>query len=163
MAAIAVVRVSGFRIGGASHTQVYDLTWQIYWQYMEGCIACIMASMAAFRSLFVANNSRVAEKNEHGPSDSMRQKLVQKFKRSRSKAAWEAMPEDEDKLPAIPSATLSGVKTFIRRNNRSVGTTTMVSALDVPEEDHEMGAMNNDQIYVNNNVEVSSNKVSLSL
>ena len=29
MATIALVRVSGFSIGGTSHTQVYDLTWQL--------------------------------------------------------------------------------------------------------------------------------------
>ena len=160
MATIAVVRVSGFKIGNTLHAQVYDLTWQIYWQYMEGCVACIMASVAAFRSLFVANNSRDAEKNKRGPSYSMRQRLVERIKRSRSKNSWEAMSGDEDKLPAIPSATLSGVRAFIRRNNRSAGMTTMVSALDHEVGDREMMHMSKDQIYVNDNVEVRSNRVS---
>lgn len=160
MATIAIIRVSGFTIGSASHTQVYDLTWQLYWQYMEGCVACIMASVAAFRSLFVASSSREAKNNERRPSYSMRLRLIERIKRSRSKNSWEAMSGDEDQLPAIPSATLSGVKTFIRRNNRSAEITTMVSALDPHEENREMGQLSKDQIYVNDNVEVSSNRVS---
>lgn len=160
MATIAIIRVSGFTIGSASHTQVYDLTWQLYWQYMEGCVACIMASVAAFRSLFVASSSREAKKNEQRPSYSMRLRLIERIKQSRSKNSWEAMSGDEDQLPAIPSATLSGVKTFIRRNNRSAGITTMVSALDPHEENREVGQLSKDQIYVNDNVEVSSNRVS---
>lgn len=159
MATIAIIRVSGFSIGSASHTQIYDLTWQLYWQYMEGCVACIMASVAAFRSLFIASSSREAEKKERGPSYSIRLRLIQKAKRSRSKNPWEAMSGDEDQLPAIPSATLSGVKTFIRRYNRSAGITTMVSALDPQEENRGVEQMSKDQIYVNDNVEISSNRV----
>lgn len=119
-----------------------------------------MASVAAFRLLFVANSSRAAEKIEQGPSHSMRKRLVQRMKRSRSNKSWEAMSGEEDKLPAIPSATLTGMKTFNRRNHRAGGTTTTVSNVDFPE-DHEMEPMSKHQIYVNDNVEVRSNRVSL--
>ena len=118
--------------------------------------------MAAFRSLFIANSSRAAEKHDHGPAYSMRQRLLQKMKGTRSKNSWEMVPGDEDKLPAIPSATLSRMKSFIRRNDRSDGTTTVVSALDLRKEDHEMRPMGESQIYVDDTVEVSSNQVSRS-
>ncbi len=160
MATIAIIRVSGFSIGSASHTQVYDLTWQLYWQYMEGCTACIMVFVAAFRSLFIASSFRDVEKKKRGPSYSIRLRLLQRIKSSRSKNSWEAMSGDEDQLSAIPSATLSGVKTFIRRNNRSAGITTMVSALDPQEENREVGQMSKNQIYIKDHVEVGSNRVS---
>jgi hypothetical protein len=70
------------------------------------------------------------------------------------------MSGDEDQLSTIPSTTLSGVKTFIRRNNRSAGITTMVSALDPQEENREVGQMSKDQIYINDHVKVGSNRVS---
>jgi hypothetical protein len=85
MATIAIIRVSGFSIGSASHTQVYDLTWQLYWQYMEGCTAYIMVSVAAFRSLFIASSFRDVEKKKRGPSYSIRLRLLQRIKSSRSK------------------------------------------------------------------------------
>lgn len=114
MAVAALTRAAGYRVHG-----VIDFTWEIFWQWMECGIAVIMGSAAAFRTLFVQD--QIKEKNK-GPSYSMRQRLMQRWKRS-----YELSLEDgEQNLPQIPSATLSGLRTFLRRNNRSAGATTFM-------------------------------------
>lgn len=133
MATVAVIRLSGFRVTNVSKDKVYDLTWQIYWQYMEGCIGCIMVSIATFRALFVTSKSNAAKKKNKGPSHSFRQHLGNRLKRSGVKDPWEVVSGDDEKLPAIPSATLLGMRTYIRRNNRSAGQTTEL--LTHPHED----------------------------
>ena len=146
MATIAIIRLSGFRATIVSKDKVYDLTWQIYWQYMEGCIGCIMASVATFRTLFAASNSNAAKKENRGPSYSFRQR-VEKRLRSGAKDPWEVVSGDDEEVPAIPSATLRGMRTFIRRNNRSAGQTTGLSTW-VHDDDHDESTIHADETKV---------------
>ena len=44
----AIIRIAGFKYMGLE-----DDTWQFYWQHAEGTIAVMMASITAFRTLFV--------------------------------------------------------------------------------------------------------------
>ena len=53
MATIALVRVN--RIHDAADI---DLVWQIFWQIMKNCIAFLMISITAFRTVFVDQNTR---------------------------------------------------------------------------------------------------------
>ena len=130
MAVVALTRISAYRLRG-----VIDLTWQIFWQHMEGCIALIMASLTIFRTAFVAVSSKRNEPEFRGPSYSMRMRLMTRFKRDRS--AELEKPENEEKLPSVPRATLTGIRTFIRRNQRLDGeTTVMRSEYDRLEEGH---------------------------
>lgn len=88
---------------------------------MEGCIALIMASVTTFRTAFVTVSSKRNEKKRKGPSYSMRQRLKAKLSRNRSDELekW----ADEEGLPTIPGATLTGMRNFVHRNNRPVGGT----------------------------------------
>ena len=53
MVCIALVRVSDFRIRGAE-----DITWDLYWVYMEAGVACIMSSVAVMRAALGIPGSR---------------------------------------------------------------------------------------------------------
>lgn len=107
MALIALVRVGGYRIQGK-----IDATWQLFWQYIEACIAIIMGSATAFRTLFVGGNSRKAPDKKL--SYSVRQRLMRK-----------TPPKDDCEdtngrhLPTVPSATLSGLRTFVHHQGRA--------------------------------------------
>lgn len=134
MVVVALTRISAYRLRG-----VIDLTWQIFWQYMEGCIALIMASLTTFRTAFIIVSSKRNEKKRKGPSYSMHQRLKAKLSRNRSDELekW----ANEEGLPTIPGATLTGMRTFIHRKNRPVGgTAEMRFEYDRLEEEHPKGA-----------------------
>jgi hypothetical protein len=118
MICVAFVRAAGFQIGG-----VADLTWSTYWVYMEACIACIMASITAMRTVFGSTGSRDPDPQRQRPSYSMRMLIMRKIRKS----GWDEV-ENTENLPEIPSATLSGMRTFIRRNHRTAGGTTVMQS-----------------------------------
>lgn len=125
-------------------------TWQYMWLYLEACIATIMASITAFRTLFVQRNS--ADKKQKAaaaaaavspPSgsyySSVREKLLRKMGRwKRLGGGWEEMSSGEragsdegsakggKDLPQVPSATMTGIRTFIYRNGRTVDEDSVV-------------------------------------
>ena len=103
MIVVAVVRMSGIRTA-----ESIDETWEVFWQCTEACIAVTMVSLTAFRSLFVANASS-REKKSKTP---YKERLWYPRKRSRES-------QDIESLPSVPSATLTGMRTFIRGNERS--------------------------------------------
>lgn len=103
---------------------MYDLTWQIYWQYVEACIGCIMASVSTFWTFFVTSNSDAARKKTQGLSYAFCQRLENKLRRSGAKDPWEGICGDDEELSAIPLATRLGMRTCICRNNPSTVQTT---------------------------------------
>ena len=106
MVCIAFVRAAGFRIGKAE-----DITWDLYWIYMEACIACIMASVTAMRTVFSEGSSR-RSKPRYDPSNTMKERMMRKI---RAKTPW--VEVDGHELPNIPSATLTGMRTYIHGND----------------------------------------------
>ena len=114
MAMIAIIRVS--KMKGSSNI---DLVWELFWQYIEAVVAVLMCSLTAFRTVFTTQQTSVA-KRQWQPSASWIQRM--KWKKSSEKSA----DADSDALPTIPKGTLSGLRTFIRRNNRSAAATTVL-------------------------------------
>ncbi|KAI9792801.1 MAG: hypothetical protein M1816_001533 [Peltula sp. TS41687] len=110
MVITAIVRISALRhtthaLGAA--IDAIDVTWKLFWQQVEACIAVLMVSFTAFRSIFMAESSKNRDK-EAKPWYSTRQRIL----RLRRKAASDE--QSENSLPAIPGATLTGMRTFIR-------------------------------------------------
>lgn len=122
MIIIAIIRISKMLLT----SYAADIIWVIFWQQAEACIAVIMASFSAFRSFFVARDSRRRE-------DQNRHRHWYMSKKNQMAAALRRrrlLPETEemDQLPDIPRATMTGMSTFIREgktNNES-----RVSSLD---------------------------------
>lgn len=134
MVVVALIRISAYGLRGN-----IDLTWQLFWLYMEACIALTMASVTTFRTVFITVSSKRNEKKHQRPSYSMRQRLVAKLG-GRSRPDELEKWENEEGLPTVPGATLTGMRTFIRRNNRTFGgTTEMRSEYDRLEEEHPKG------------------------
>ncbi|KAL8732664.1 MAG: hypothetical protein Q9166_002640 [cf. Caloplaca sp. 2 TL-2023] len=89
---IAIVRVSSFKQG-----QTFDLTWIMFFQYLEPNVAILAACFTAFRSIFVRRGPR-AQGAKDRPSHSFRQKLLR----------WAPMDHQPlDDLPTIPGAALT--------------------------------------------------------
>lgn len=130
MVVVALTLISAYRLRG-----VLYLTWcQTFWQYMEGCIALIMASVTTFRTAFITVSSKRNDKERKGPSYSMRQRLKAKLNRNRSDELEEVADEG---LLTIPGATLTGMRTLIHRNWRNSWDALRVRS---PQEEDTKGA-----------------------
>lgn len=78
--------------------------WQVFWMEVETCAAVSMVSLIAFRSFFASEASKVKGANIRPWYSS----TVAKIRRRKQQ------DHDLGNLPTIPSATLSGMRTFIR-------------------------------------------------
>lgn len=100
MIVIACIRIIGFIIFN------HAFLWQVFWLQVEGSVAVMMVSLTAFRSVFAS----------HGPVARARKarrwysSTVAKLRRHKASSDG----YDLESLPKIPTATLSGIRTFIR-------------------------------------------------
>ena len=98
LAIIAIIRVAGIHYRGS-----YDQTWGFFWQQMEASIAVILFSFTGFRSIFVSRRSTAGSPpgaGEKTPPDHSADSGKQRYFKGL--------------LPKIPSATITGIRTFIR-------------------------------------------------
>ncbi|KAH8889082.1 hypothetical protein GQ53DRAFT_767203 [Thozetella sp. PMI_491] len=118
MAICAVIRLAGFHYKGLE-----DDTWEFFWQHAEGAVAVMMASITAFRTLFVKPSTAADVATPRSPAENFFRRVFTRFQ-----VLARAQPEEKPastqstqilRLPQIPSPTFSGVRTFIRRNNRT--------------------------------------------
>lgn len=119
MIIIACVRLSGLR-----HN---NTVWIYFWQYMEACVACIMASLLTFRTLFISDRTRVFKRQNAQEMPSFKRRALHNMKIF-NMAAWELVEDHKRELPEIPSSTISGLRTLIRQ----AGSTTAT----ISEQDH---------------------------
>lgn len=132
MIAIACARFSGLRN--------IATVWIYLWHYIDACVACIMASLLTFRTLFVSGRTRVFKQQElkgqlpsikqqelKGRLPSIKQRVLHNMK-ILNMAAWEMVEDEMEELPEVPSATPSGLRNFISRYHRSPGSTTAMNS-----------------------------------
>lgn len=145
MVLASTTRYAGYHLRAHS----VDATWLIFWVFLEASIAIIVASVTAFRTLFARRGSDprgIKERPKVRNLYPIRKCLLRK-------TDWEATDRD---LPKIPSATLTGINTFIYNSGRSGETTTAIRPQDnysMDEEQsqlssHEIGQHNTDRIAV---------------
>ncbi|KAL8634524.1 MAG: hypothetical protein Q9228_007881 [Teloschistes exilis] len=140
MVLIAIIRISQV------HTRTYNV-WATFWQQLEGCVAILMVSLTAFRTLFVSSPHSSAAEREKAKRPSggeERRRLWYKYKVSSEgkgsgsipcagmvHKSYRAVGTVHHLLPArgterakevdvsMPSATLTGMRTFIRGSPRA--------------------------------------------
>ncbi|KAI2615581.1 hypothetical protein GGR54DRAFT_257350 [Hypoxylon sp. NC1633] len=129
MAICTIVRIAGFHYKG-----VEDNFWEFFWQHIEGTVAVMMASITAFRTLFVKQTNDSEATTPRSPVESLLRRLFRHFQ-SLARAQPEEKPTSSPgnstfKFPNIPSPIFTGVRTFIRRNNRTDASTATFAPLD---------------------------------
>lgn len=118
MVCLAIIRAS--KINGAVGV---DIPWEFFWQFMEAAVAVLMGSLTVFRTLL---SSKTGASDEHHQAAAgarpwpHARRAYYVFssvgrKRRRGDVDLEATHND---LPGVPGATMTGLRTFIRRNNR---------------------------------------------
>lgn len=131
MAILAIVRISGFYYKGLE-----DDIWEFFWQQTEGAVAVMMASITAFRTLFVKRKGDDrAEAPEEVPNPNKFRRFIAQFKAlAQEQPEKPASTSPALKLPKIPSPILTGLRSFIRKNNQNgahlLTTATIDSAFD---------------------------------
>lgn len=114
MIVIALVRISALvteiPIMPGVTIRSIDPTWKFFWQQIEACVAVFMVSFTAFRSFFVTETSRYPRASPAKPGSSTRRRIWNGNKRS-SEGDDE---KEKGRLPPIPSATITGLRTYIR-------------------------------------------------
>lgn len=129
-------RYSGYHL----RVNSIDATWLICWIYLESSIAIIMASITAFRTLFARGGS-----DPHGIKERHKVRIPYPIRnRKLRKTDWEAT--DREYLPKIPSATLTGINTFIYNQGRSGGTSTPIRPQDIYSMDDERSQLSSHEI-----------------
>ena len=88
-----------------------DVTWKLFWQHFEACIAVLMVSLTGFRSIFMAELSMNRKEKNVKPGIWIRKNTTS------SNSSLDDRSNDERKsclLPSTPSATVTDVRTFVR-------------------------------------------------
>ena len=111
---ISMVIIACVRGFGVQADPVWDIPWTIFWLQMEACVAVSMASLTAFRSIFLAGTSRSEPRRARHWYLPTYEKII-----SRKNKSKEGRILVENPLPEIPSATLSGIRTYIRKGHAS--------------------------------------------
>ena len=105
---VAIIRMAGIksRFG-------LDHTWNDFWQQLEVSTAISMISLSAFRSFFISERSRARQRrNRYQRYYSYRMKASS----GSSSQPIQSGATDDGPLPPIPSATMTGLRTFIRND-----------------------------------------------
>ena len=103
MIIVSLVKVASVYTLG---THLIDLPWVQYWGEVEACVAVIMVSLSAFRSLFVANDRQRQERRERKREDERR--LA-----GSSSGAVKQTPSGGSMPPRLPTNILgSALRTF---------------------------------------------------
>lgn len=136
MAIFAIIRIAGFYYNGLE-----DDIWEFFWQHAEGSVAVMMASVTAFRTLFVKQADNAASTESPVPAQSPWHRFFGRFQ-----ALARAQPDKKPtvpsnasmlKLPQLPSPIFTGMRSFIRRNNRTDRGATTWASLDSIVDDAE--------------------------
>ncbi|KAI1384154.1 uncharacterized protein F4822DRAFT_62673 [Hypoxylon trugodes] len=154
MAICAIIRISGFFYKGFE-----DDVWEFFWQQTEGAVAVMMASITAFRTLFVRRAENPEESTPHSPAESFFRRLFNHFQflaRAQPEEKPASAPGNSNfRLPKIPSPVFTGVRTFIRKNNRTNASAatfaTLDSGIDESETDYHGALKTQAQVAGSNN------------
>ena len=121
MCVVALIRVSGLQNG-----EFIDQTWVEFWQQMEACVAVMLVSVTAFRSFFVSSDSKQSPK-----------KVAQINQQVSRKRPFDWTSTADHRLPKIPSATLTGLRTFVRGGPREDPIySTLDDSMQLTSQDH---------------------------
>ena len=143
MAIVSITKMSGINVD-----TTLDTPWLIYWQQIETCIAVIMCSLTAFRSVFISDDS----KNNTRPPRVSYSSTAGKLQSRRSQGQQK---DQVHGLPSIPSVTVTGKRSRIQGVKRNCTTESVNndSTEDAPLHVH------SHQIMVTNAIDVDVEKV----
>lgn len=109
MIIVSIIRVASI---GIPHTEATDIVWQVFWHWVECCIAITVVSLAAFRAYFVEKSKRKRSREIKKWYSGIKAAMIGK---SSSRTRRPLPP-----LPEIPGATLTGMGIFINASGQKM-------------------------------------------
>lgn len=106
MIIIAIIRVSRTSYSDRK----IDVVWQSLWQALEGCVALVMTSITAFRTIFMGQRIRARRRKRWTPAHSWMQRAKQRKNAHKEGDVW----SNNDQLPSIPQATFVKLRKYVR-------------------------------------------------
>ena len=107
MIIIAIIRVSRTSYSDGK----LDIVWQTLWQALEECVALVMTSITAFRTIFVGQRIRDRGRKRWTPAHSWMQRAKQ---RKKAHKEGDYIWSNDDQLPSIPQATFVKLRRYVR-------------------------------------------------
>ena len=109
---IFITITAALRLPGLKYHGSFDMVWLFIWQYIQACVAVLMVSITGFRSVYVSSQTaRKEPANKPWYSSTV---AAIRRRRELDRRDEESIPG----LPTIPSATLTGMRTFIQGGRR---------------------------------------------
>lgn len=140
---ILIVIVSLVRlIGGLYHTPLGRLEFSMQWMYtilhVEAAIAVMLGSISALRKVFATLPNDRSRENENRPIFLIHYEFIKRTLTWRKSSSTEDDPKSTPHLSDgnRTQPTLKGLRTFIRRHERSAGHTTLNSTTSELEDYH---------------------------
>ncbi|KAL8705407.1 MAG: hypothetical protein Q9201_001479 [Fulgogasparrea decipioides] len=160
--------VSITRIAGIKIQDQLDLVWESYFLIVAAEVGIILASVSTYRAFFVSWRRGDANRAKRAPGSqrhrySPTRRVIKRFFTSspwRSKTREQSSPEDarifeEEKcviesLPPIPSAHLTGVRTFIDGRGQWTNNSHIMESQTIEEIEHDWPLRREDYNAVDN-------------
>ncbi|KAL9597823.1 MAG: hypothetical protein Q9219_004900 [cf. Caloplaca sp. 3 TL-2023] len=116
MLSVCLVRTVGLTIEGTTGTTV-DVQWDVFWLLTEASVAVTAVSLTAFRSLYGMRTCQQQDKDKKRYQwlASYKKRMLDRKKQCRVDEFGDPISDEENSLPSIPSATLSGLRSIIGR------------------------------------------------
>ncbi|KAL2042823.1 hypothetical protein N7G274_004583 [Stereocaulon virgatum] len=96
---VVITQIAGFHVPG---TNIVDVVWEMYWQFVEAMVAIIIVCLSAFRSFFVQHTTRHQSPPQRSWYAGVKASLTNK---SSQDGACELSP--------IPGVAPTGMRTYI--------------------------------------------------
>lgn len=134
MVAFAIARLSGGLMRDSYGVLTYSLAWTTLFLHIECSIAVLMGGVTAFRNVFKPQGRDEESQPEEGHTPLLLQYIRRMFGGSKAtrgsdeECAGDKAPVMSDR--PVTKGTLKGLRTFIRRNGRERGNTTMEQSMD---------------------------------
>ncbi|ORX99200.1 hypothetical protein BCR34DRAFT_139961 [Clohesyomyces aquaticus] len=128
MIAFAIARAFGGMHRDYAGVLTFHATWAHVWLHLEASVAVIMGGLTAFRTMF---SREVRSQESSGSSKAINHYIRRLFRKSPGNESSVATSQ-EAKGPLqgpIAGASMKGLRTFIRRNNREPGHTTIEESM----------------------------------
>ena len=119
------------RAGGLERQDKLDVLWEIYFQIVAAEVGLILASMTAFRALFVSRAARDQHSPQKGPSVWLKSRYflrnlldprqwTSKYSKDMAGGQKNATTKGgfNGEFPSIPGAAMTGINTFIHRQGK---------------------------------------------
>ena len=125
------------RAGGMVHMNIFDSVWETYWNFLATEVGVILASLAAFRTLFVAHVHARAERRRLGWVDGLRSwpescrrllRIPGRRARTSTGGSGSGGASGGPAAVGIPRGEITGLRTYIDGAGRTLASHAALAA-----------------------------------